>query len=689
MWSNLSEKVSFYSTFLVVMLLPIFFLPFSKVAVSDSKSLLLVVGLSVAVIAWAVSTFSKGEVRFPRSNILFSGLALVFVFFLSAYFSSSFDMSMFGTFFDVGSFYFILSAFILMFFSSLYFKEHKTSQVYLFGMLLSSVLVLLFQVGRIFLPDFLAFGVLFGKIGNLLGSWYSLGLWAGFACLASLLFIEFFSVNRLANIIFGFVILLSLFILAATNFMLAWELVGVFSLIIFVCKIFFSSQLKKDNHQMNFPVFSFAIVIVSLLFFMSTNFIGNFLPSRLSISTAEPAPYMSETFNVTKKALKDHPVLGVGPAQFGQAWALYKNAEVNNSPFWDTYFSFGSGLIPSLVSMSGILGLLALLAFFGTFIFSGVKFVLMGVKNSMYREITTFFLLALYLFVASFLYNSGFVIFLLAFSVAGVFVGLITTHHKKDITISFLDDGRKSFVSILIIVALMVVSAGLTFKFIERFASVTYFGKAAGAQTVDEGDKALTKAVSLYQNDLYLRNYTEFYLLRNISLVNKKSALSKEEEESMKIFLDKATLGALSAVKYNPKNYLNYKTLGNVYSTMGVLGAKDGYTSAVDAYNKAIELNPFNPGLKLSLAKVYFADSKIKEAKDFAVQASNLTPAYFSFGSSIEVNPFAVDVLVTLSQIAKKEGNNAEALKYAKSALELSPKDKSISDYINSLPNAN
>lgn len=271
----------------------------------------------------------------------------------------------------------------------------------------------------------------------------------------------------------------------------------------------------------------------------------------------------------------------------------------------------------------------------------------------------------------------------------GVFIGLTTLHHKKDIVISFLDDGRKSFVSILVIVSLMVVAAGLTFKFIERFASVSYFGQASQAKSVEEGERLLSKAVSLYQNDLYLRNYAEFYLLRNVSLVNKEGAPSEEDKLNIKSFLDKASLGALSAVDYNPKNYLNYKTLGNVYTTMGTLGVKDGYAEATKAYIKAIELNPANPGLKLSLAKVYFAEGKTKEAKDFATQASNITPAYFVNGANLEVNSFAIDVLITLSQISKKAGSTSEALSYAKKAQELSPKDKSITDYINSLQNGN
>ena len=275
MWSNILDRISFVSLFLVVVLLPIFFLPFTKIPVETSKGLLLVVGLAISVIFYAVARFSDGKVSLPRSAILLSGLAVILVILLSAFFSSASQVSFFGTIFDLGTFWFMFAAFLLMVIASMMIKDNKNAQMLLFGTILSVVVVMVFQVFRFFMPEFLSFGVLGGSSGNLIGSLNSLGLLAGFSCLASLFVIEFFSVTKRAKYVFGLLILISLLLIASVNYMLVWKLLGLFALVIFVYKISFLSQAKQEGQEhttAQFPAFSFAIVLISLLFFLSGQF---------------------------------------------------------------------------------------------------------------------------------------------------------------------------------------------------------------------------------------------------------------------------------------------------------------------------------------------------------------------------------------------------------------------------------
>ena len=111
-----------------------------------------------------------------------------------------------------------------------------------------------------------------------------------------------------------------------------------------------------------------------------------------------------------------------------------------------------------------------------------------------------------------------------------------------------------------------------------------------------------------------------------------------------------------------------------MYQAVGSLGVKDAYNKAVPAFQDASNLNPLNPGLKLSMANASFADGKIKEAKDYANASLSLKPDY-------------VDALITLSQIAKDEGNNAEALSYAQTALSVSPANADLIKYVDSFKN--
>ena len=675
MWSNILDRISFVSLFLVVVLMPIFFLPFTKIPVETSKGLLLVVGLAISVIFYAVARFSDGKVSLPRSAILLSGLAVILVILLSAFFSSASQVSFFGTIFDLGTFWFMFAAFLLMVIASMMIKDNKNAQMLLFGTILSVVVVMVFQVFRFFMPEFLSFGVLGGSSGNLIGSLNSLGLLAGFSCLASLFVIEFFSVTKRAKYVFGLLILISLLLIASVNYMLVWKLLGLFALVIFVYKISFLSQAKQEGQEhttAQFPAFSFAIVLISLLFFMSGQFIGGFLPTRLSITNTEVSPSFSSTMLITKDALKKDPLLGIGPNRFAELWAMYKPVSINSSIFWDVSFNSGSGIIPTFGATTGYLGILSWLVFFVMFVLTGVKSLFAKARHRMHREMTAYFVLALYLFIASFLYSTGPVIFLLAFAFTGVFVGLLSNRENGELTGMFLNDHRKSFFFVLFLVLVMVLAAGIAFKYIERLASVSYYNSAVQADSIETAESSINKALSLHSNDLYMRTYSQVYLIKLNSLLSKETELTEQEKADLQTSFDQALNGALSATVYNTKNYLNYQNLGNVYSTAGAIGVRDAYSKAAEAYQMASTLNPFNPGIELAVARAYFADGKTKDAKELADKALSLKGDY-------------IDALVMLSQIAKREGNNSSALSYAEQALSISPTNQDLIDYVNSL----
>lgn len=678
MSSSIFDRISFWALFLVIVLLPLFCLPFTNIPIEISKGLLLVLGLAVSVIFWAIARFSDGKITFPKSWLLASGFSIVLIFLLTSLFSPNSQVSLFGTMFDIGSFYFIFAGFVLMLMSSIVFKNLKQAKMLLFGSILSSALVLIFQVVHLFLPSVLSLGILGDKAGNILGSWNALGLFAGFAGLMFLFVIEFFPISKREKLFLEIFILLSIFLIITVNSQLVWILLGISSLIIFVYKASINLQKNKEEgeaHKKNhFPIISFAVVMISLLFFISGQFIGGIVSNRLQISNTEINPSFSATMSVTKGVIAKNPLLGIGPNRFNAAWAMYKPAAINNTQFWDTSFDSGSGLLPTLVATTGIPAILAWLVFLALFLIIGARSIFFSIKNGAHWEMVIFFVLAVYLFVASFFYFTGSAIFLLSLAFAGVFIGLITSNSNKEISISFLSDPRKSFFSIFGLVILMIFSATLAFKYMERFVSVSYFRKSFSATTIQNAKDNIGKALSLYSNDLYLRTYSQIYLVQLNSIASKGASLSDAEKADLQISFDQAVSGAQMATNYDSLNYLNFQLLGSTYQAVGSLGVKDAYSNAISAYQNASKLNPLNPGLKLSMASASFADGKVKEAKDYANSALLLKPDYF-------------DALIFLSQIAKSEGNNSAALSYAQTALSFFPEDKNLIQYVDSLSN--
>lgn len=676
---NIFDKLTFLSLFLVITLLPVFFLPFTNIPVETSKGLLLVSGLLLAVIFWAIARFSDGQITIPRSWCLFSGGGVVLAVLLSTIFSVSSNVSLFGTMFDVGTFWFIFAGFLIMALSSVVFKDAKDAKIVLFGAILSSAVVLVFQSVHLFLPNALSFGVLSGKTGNILGSWNAFGIFAGFSALMSLLVLEFFSTTRIEKIILESLIILSMLLVAVVNFPLIWILLGISGLIIFTYKVSinFHTKSEEGEKKKDFPLFSFFITMVALFFFMSGNLIGGILPDRLGISNNEVSPSLSATMSVTKAVIKHNPVFGIGPNRFDEAWANYKPAAINGTAFWDVSFSSGSGLLPTLLATTGILGILAWVVFFVLFIISGVKSIFSSIRNGANWETMAFFVLSLYLFISSFFYSGGTVIFLLAMVFAGVFLGLSSSSREGgELVLSFLNDHRKSFFSILFLILIILLSAAASFRYFERLASVSYFGKALTAKDVNGAESSITKALALYTNDLYLRTYGQVYLLKLNSIAQKGgSSLSDSDKALLQTNLNQAVNGVQGATLYNPKSYINWQSLGSLYQSLATFGVKDAYTKAIEAYKTASTLNPNNPGIKLAIANAYFASEDNKQAKEYIKMALNLKPDY-------------IDAYILLSQIAKNEGNNEDAVGYAEVALSLYPDNKDLSAYVDALKNS-
>lgn len=670
MRSNIFDRLAFAMLSLVLILLPLFCLPFTSIGTEISKSLLLVSGLALGFVFWAIARFFDGKIVIPKSTLLVGSGGVVLAVLLSALLSQNSQVSFFGTMLDIGSFWFIFSGFALLFLCSVVFRTSLQAKVALFGMIISSVVVIIFQSFHLFFPQALSLGILGSKTANLVGSWNSLGLFAGFASLMFMLWLEFFPISRIGRIAVQICLVLALLLAAVVNFPLVWILVGISALLILVYKASTSFLNREAGAEKKFPFVSFVVVIVSLLFIISGGFIGNFIPNYFKITNTEVSPSIGSTVSVTKNVLVNDPIFGLGPNRFGEAWAMYKPVSVNSSAFWDTYFESGSGLLPTLLATTGALGIIAWIVFLFLFLKSGARSVFASIKDGVNWEMVAFFVLALYLYVAMFFYPAGSVIFLLALAFSGVFIGLLATQSREEWSVTFLDDHRKSFFSILTLIILIIFSVAATFKFVEKFASVSFFGKALSSTELPEAESAISKAISLHANDLYLRTYSQIYLVKLGSLAGSGSDLTEKEKADLQASFDQAIRAATLAVNYNSSNYLNHKLLGSVYQTAGTLGVAEGYSKAAEAFTEASRNNPSNPGLKLLLANVYFLDGKLSEAKNEANSALSLKSDY-------------IDALLTMSQVSKREGNNSEALRYAEQALALAPQNADLIQYVN------
>lgn len=656
------DNISFFVLLVVLFFLPIFFLPFLQISLLSGKGFLVFIGVAISFFFWLLARLMEGKISFPKQKLLTIALSIPVILLVSSLFSPSFRGSMGGDAFEITTVVGSIILFLILFLSSVYFQNKQRIFLALGSIGASFALVSIFTILDLFLHISSKFSKVFVEIngGTLLGSWNDMALFAGFVTVLSIVSIEMLPLAIKRRWTLYTLLTLSLFFLAISNFLTAWLMVGIFSLFIFIYSLSFLKEEK--NTVIRFPTASFVTVLVCLLFILANNFFGAFLSKKLNIDSSVVRPSVYSTYGVAKSIFIKKAVIGVGPNRFPQAWDFYKSADINNTKFWNASFVGGFGWIPSFAVTTGVIGFLAWLSLLVIFLCKGFKSMFVStIDRSATFIFVSSFLCATYLWIASVLYFTNITSVALAFLMSGLCIGSWSIKKDKNISISFMSEPRMSFFSLIAFVVLMigVVSGG--YFFIEKFASIIYFEKAIYGQTgsqnliVDNAEMNMIKAIELYPTDMYYRSLSQVYIGKFNNLIGQKELSSEALKPELQSLVANAENSGMMAVKIDGKNYLNWIALAQVYQSFISAGIQGSYDSTVSSYEKAIALNPKNPSIYFSLAKVELSQKNIDKAKTYVASANTLKPDY-------------IDGLVLLGQYYENIGNPIEALNYYKQA---------------------
>lgn len=660
-------------------LIPVFFIPAVSFPFQSSKALLLAIVVIVVFAFWLVARLKDGKFVIPNSPILLSLCVVVVLSILSSLFSGSIGASLLGQGFEVGTTINILILAVLAFLIPVFFRSKEQIFGSYLAFLASFFLIALFHLLRlVFGPGFLSLGILTDTVSNTIGKWNDLGVFFGAATILSLVTIEFLSLSRLFRGLIYLALIISLFFLAVINFSTVWFTLGVFSLIFLVYLISFGKKEEVEEvgeavaQNRRIPVPSLVVLLISVVFIFAGGRIGNQLSTSLNISQVEARPSWSATFEVAKQTLNEDPLLGSGPNQFSQEWLKWKPAGINNTIFWNTDFSYGVGLIPTFLATNGILGILAWIAFFLLFLYSGFKAILSTLSDQFAQYIvTSSFLVSLFLWIFSIFYIPSQTIFALTFLFTGLFVAsLITEKFQNNKTISFIDDPRAGFVSVLILILLLIGSVTLGYTLVEKYTATVLFQKGVISFNtngdIDKAENLIGRAVAMSPQDIYYRFLTELTLIRMNTLLGQDTStvsadtVRTEFQSLLGVALDRAR----QAVALNPKNYENLMTLGRVYESVVPID-QAAYDSARTIYEQAFAQNPHSPAIILTLARLEVAKGDNAKAREEIVRAlqekNNYTEAIF-----------------LLSQIEVQEGNIKAAISSVEAASAIAPNDSGV-----------
>lgn len=673
------NKLSFITLLLTLFSCLFFFIPYNPITLEASKGFLLSIGAVLSLFFWLISRLGDGKFLIPKDKLILFASFIPLVFLVSSLFSSSLYVSLLGSGFEIGTFGSMLVLFIIFFLSSIHFQSEKRLWYFIKLLFIGGAILIVFQFISLFvnfnniLPGFFQ-GI---SSGNLVGSWNTFAFMLGIIVLLSLFTTELLKTKLIFRIGQYLLLSLGMVLLIVINSPFVWLLICSFSIIIFVYSIFIQRSSAKivriEDKKKKFPFASLIIVFISFILLISSNIIGNFISSYINVDNTNIRPSIVTTSKIAFESIKHDPLFGTGPNTFAMDWVLWQPKDIAQTIFWNTDFSNGFSLLFTFAVTTGLLGLISLLLFLVVYIVRSIQSIHIALQNTLSNYfIITILMVSLYSWITIIFYNPNIIMLMLAFTTSGILIGVLV--YKKAILVksfSFLSDPRHSFFSILGIVVLMISTIFLTYVYIEKFTSIIYFSKGltSGGNTIEslsKSERMFLKAISLDKNDVYYRSLSQLYLNEIDFILNSNEEIGEDTLKSnLQQLINNAEEKAQLAVNRNPKQYLNYMNLGNVYSALIPLSVSGSYESAVVAYDRALELAPNNPSIFLSRALLEFINKNNSEARNFIKQALNLKFNY-------------VDAIFLLVQIETSEDNLSEAIRQAQYASEIVPSDPTI-----------
>lgn len=675
--SHLFEKISYWSLLVLIFLLPTFFIPSVFSSVEFSKVLLVIFSVLISLTFWSLARLSDGNIKFARTLVFPSILFVVCIYFISSLFSDNPLISIIGNGFELSTFGLVCVGFILMFLVSSLFRNRDKIFFSYIALLVSFLLVFLFQGLRLmFGSDFLSFGIFNDQASNIIGKWNDIGIYFGLVALLSVTTLEIARFNKLLKIFLYFASIGSLFFIIVINFKTVWYIIGAFSLTFFLYSLVVNRITKKHQPDAvmspkikKVPYLILFFLVISVVFivdgFRNNHIISDSIGKYFNISQVEITPSFQGTFDVFKQNLKENPIIGSGPNSFMKNWLLFKPGGVNNTIFWNADFNYGAGSISTFITTTGLLGLVSWIAFIALFFYIGLRFIFIKTNDPFSRYlIVSSFLASCYLWLINIFYVPSATLFFLTFFFSGLFIATLLSEKLITVkTFTYLGNPRRSLLTVVALVLIAISSVTGCYIYLQKYFSSIYYQKALGSMTINTdtnvAENYILKGLKFSKSDLHYRLLLEIYLNRLNLLGTQKNNISKEEfTKHLELIFRNMSVVIKSAIEYDNKNYLNYFVAGRLYEYL--IPVEGAYKLASDYYQEALKLNPKSPLINLSIGRLEFTNKNNAKAKEYLIKAIQLKNNY-------------TDAAFLLAQAEVADGNIKNAIKLVEATSTLMP----------------
>lgn len=475
---------------------------------------------------------------------------------------------------------------------------------------------------------------------------------------------------RTALTAFAFVgLALDLFILLALYSFTPWVAV-LGGLALFL--IYILAQIVRPAEQWTWVPMLVFVLVLAFLMIGQNSLVRAQLPVEVT-----PNPALS--WQVAKESLKEHFLAGVGPAQYGYAFSMFRPQEYNLNALYTMRFYQGTGLFFESLSTLGAIGTVLLVVLWLSFL-SVVLYLLTHEKQR--NKIVSLGLASasLALLVAACVAATSGPLLLIGTLLASLALAVLLWESGSEERYLQLSFKAAPKFALALAFIFMVVSAGVAFLFVfvgKVFVADIYAGQAtrmATSQPSADAAKLFVKAAQMYPQEgrYYTRLGQEYMALANAEFAKKEG---DRNVSNVEFFVREAVNASEIGRKLMPNDVMAAESLALVYEN-SALYAKDALPKAEELYGRSRELEPHNPiyPVKLAQVKKAAADAIEKEtpertalyneAKGLYDQAiaekKNLAPAYYGLAivySNLKDTDQAIENATQAAALAKDNLN--------------------------------
>jgi tetratricopeptide (TPR) repeat protein len=631
---------------------------------------------------WIFSWIIKGRISISRTPLDISLILFLIVVITSAFLSPTRLISIYGNFPRVHGTAIAWFMYILLYFVTVsHLKNVKSIKYLIYVMLGSGTLLSILSVlsfFKIYLPFSFAKAVNFTLTGS------------SFSTIALLLMLIPLPILSLVNrnkfiplpLAIFFTILFGSTIILIGSIPFALVIAAIFVTCILISK---PAQIKRNIAYLLIPAAS--IILIALLTYMPITGPLGFLHGLENNFPKEIQLPLSTSWKISASALRDTPFLGTGPSTFAFNFSAYKPVEFNNYPFWSFTFDTAYNEIFQTIATMGVLGILALIII-GVIVLRHVKRNISIHKSDNGDEISHILLpalalsslvsLTLLLLHATTIVSIVATLFIFAaFMMAQKPIREKVTELSIGIKASASDNKFDLFPIIVFILFLFVAT-----PFMDRVVKATqadYYHRQALNQTSENGRliyeylqkaETLNPNIALYRVDLAQTNFALANAIatqKGPTQDNPQGSLTDEDRQKIQTLLSQSINEGRAAVALSPRSAGNWEILGTIYrSITGV--AQNALDFSLAAYGQAIQRDPLNPALRVSVGGIYYASGNYQLAARFFSDAANLKPdyanAYYNLAITMRESGDMTNAVLVAQQLVNILNKNQESRDY-------------------------